>query len=53
MEDGGTVINGASFFISFEMPLGGWKHSGIGAEGVFSTFDEMTMSKTIVLKNVL
>ena len=53
MEAGGAVINGASFFRSFEMPFGGWKHSGIGTEGVFSTFDEMTRSKTSVLKNIL
>jgi len=53
LECGGTVINGASFFRSFEMPFGGYKHSGIGTEGVMSTFDEMTHTKTIVLKNIL
>ena len=53
MEAGGAVINGASFFRAFEQPFGGWKHSGIGTEGVFSTFDEMTRIKTIVLKNIL
>ncbi len=53
MEAGGAVINGASFFRSFEMPFGGWKHSGIGTEGVMSTFDEMTRVKTIVLKNII
>ncbi|MGF6376321.1 acyl-CoA reductase-like NAD-dependent aldehyde dehydrogenase [Clostridiales Family XIII bacterium PM5-7] len=53
MEAGGAVINGASFFRSFEMPFGGWKQSGIGTEGVMSTFDEMTRTKTIVLKNIL
>ena len=52
MEAGGVVINGASFFRSFEMPFGGWKHSGIGTEGVLSTFDEMTRVKNIVLKNI-
>jgi succinate-semialdehyde dehydrogenase/glutarate-semialdehyde dehydrogenase len=52
MEAGGAVINGASFFRAFEQPFGGWKHSGIGTEGVFSTFDEMTRVKTIVLKNI-
>ena len=49
LECGGAVINGASFFRSFEMPFGGYKHSGIGTEGVFSTFDEMTHTKSIVL----
>ncbi|MBF1027896.1 MAG: aldehyde dehydrogenase family protein, partial [Lachnospiraceae bacterium] len=52
-ECGGAVINGASFFRSFEMPFGGYKFSGIGTEGVMSTFDEMTHTKTIVLKNIL
>ena len=53
LECGGSVINGASFFRSFEMPFGGYKHSGIGTEGVMSTFDEMTHTKSVVLKNVL
>lgn len=53
MEAGGVVINGASFFRSFEMPFGGWKYSGIGTEGVMSTFDEMTRVKNIVLKNIV
>lgn len=53
LECGGAVINGASFFRSFEMPFGGYKHSGIGTEGVMSTFDEMTRTKSIVLKNIL
>lgn len=53
MEAGGAVINGASFFRAFEMPFGGWKHSGIGTEGVMTTFDEMTRIKTIVLKNII
>jgi succinate-semialdehyde dehydrogenase/glutarate-semialdehyde dehydrogenase len=52
MEAGGAVINGASFYRSFEMPFGGWKQSGLGTEGVFSTFEEMTRVKTIVLKNL-
>lgn len=52
MEAGGAVINGASFFRAFEQPFGGWKHSGIGTEGVMTTFNEMTRIKTIVLKNI-
>ncbi|MDR1560521.1 MAG: aldehyde dehydrogenase family protein [Clostridiales bacterium] len=52
LECGGVVINGASFFRSFEMPFGGYKYSGIGTEGVMSTFDEVTKLKTIVLKNI-
>jgi acyl-CoA reductase-like NAD-dependent aldehyde dehydrogenase len=53
LQCGGVVINGASFFRSFEMPFGGYKYSGIGTEGVMSTFDEVTLTKTIVLKNIL
>ena len=53
MEAGEAVINGASFYRSFEMPFGGWKHSGIGTEGVMSTFNEMTKVKTVVLKNII
>ena len=50
---GGTVINGASFHRSFEMPFGGYKHSGVGTEGVMTTFDHVTKVKTITLKNIL
>jgi len=53
LECGGSVINGASFFRSFEMPFGGYKFSGIGTEGVMSTFDEMTRTKSMILKNIL
>ncbi|MGI6105322.1 MAG: aldehyde dehydrogenase family protein [Raoultibacter sp.] len=52
LECGGVVINGASFFRSFEMPFGGYKYSGIGNEGVLSTYEEVTRTKTIVLKNI-
>lgn len=53
LECGGVVINGASFFRSFEMPFGGWKYSGIGNEGVMTTLKEMSRTKTVVLKNIL
>ena len=53
LEVGGAVINGASFFRSAEMPFGGWKHSGIGNEGIATTLKEMSRTKTIVIKNVL
>jgi len=53
LECGGVVLNGASFFRSFEMPFGGYKYSGLGTEGVLSTFDEVTLLKTIVLKNII
>lgn len=53
LECGGAIVNGASFYRSFEMPFGGWKHSGIGNEGVLTTLQEMTRLKTIILKNIL
>lgn len=53
LDVGGAIINGASFYRSAEMPFGGWKHSGIGNEGIATTLKEMTRTKTIVLKNIL
>lgn len=53
LEVGGAIINGASFFRAAEMPFGGWKHSGIGNEGIMTTLKEMSRTKTIVLKNIL
>ena len=52
LECGGAIINGASFFRSFEMPFGGYKFSGYGNEGVMTTFDEVTRTKTVVLKGI-
>ena len=53
LEVGGAIINGASFYRSAEMPFGGWKHSGMGNEGISSTLEEMSKLKTIVIKNIL
>jgi len=53
LECGGAIVNGASFYRSFEMPFGGWKKSGIGNEGVLTTLQEMSRIKTVVLKNIL
>lgn len=52
LECGCVVINGSDNYRSFEMPFGGYKHSGIGTEGVFSTFDEMTHTKCVALKKI-
>lgn len=52
LETGTVVINGSGFFRSIEQPFGGWKQSGIGTEGVMSTFQEMTRVKTTVLKGL-
>ena len=53
LEAGSVVINGSSYFRSFEMPFGGYKYSGLGSEGVFSTFEEFTQTKCITLKGIL
>jgi acyl-CoA reductase-like NAD-dependent aldehyde dehydrogenase len=52
-ECGSVVINGSSYFRSFEMPFGGYKQSGLGTEGVYSTFDEFTTIKCISLKGIM
>jgi succinate-semialdehyde dehydrogenase/glutarate-semialdehyde dehydrogenase len=53
LECGMVVINGSSCYRSFEMPFGGHKYSGIGSEGVLSTYNEVTQLKTIVMKNIV
>ncbi len=53
MECGSVVVNGSSYLRSFEMPFGGWKQSGIGAEGVSATFEELTRVKCVTLKGML
>lgn len=52
LECGSVVVNGSSYFRSVEMPFGGWKQSGLGTEGAFSTFDELTNIKCISLKGL-
>ena len=53
LEAGSVIINGSTFLRSFEMPFGGWKQSGVGTEGVMSTFEEMTRTKVLAFKNLL
>lgn len=53
LECGNVVVNGSSYFRSFEMPFGGWKKSGLGTEGVCSSFDEFTKIKCIALKGIV
>lgn len=52
LQAGTVIINGSSRFRSFEMPFGGWKMSGVGTEGVMSTFEEMTRTKVVALKGI-
>ncbi len=53
LQSGAVVINGSSYFSTIEMAFGGYKHSGIGREGVSVSYDDVTQIKTIVLKNIL
>ena len=53
LECGSVVINGSSYFRSFEMPFGGTKYSGVGTEGIYSTFDELTTLKCVTLKGIM
>lgn len=50
---GSMNINGSTLFRSYEMPFGGSKDSGVGREGVFISFDEVTQQKNIILRNIL
>ena len=53
LECGMVVINGSTCYRSFEMPFGGYKYSGLGREGVLSTFYEVTQLKTLVMKDIM
>ena len=53
LETGTVIINGSTEYRSNEMAYGGWKYSGFGTEGVSSTLEQLSLVKTIVLKNVL
>ncbi len=53
LQSGAVVINGSSYFSTIEMAFGGYKHSGIGREGVSVSFDDVTQIKTVVMKNML
>ena len=53
LESGGVIVNGPSSYRTHDMPFGGHKASGLGVEGMSHTLDEMTVLKTIVLKDVL
>lgn len=52
IDSGVFVVNGASFYRSFEMPFCGHKMSGFGSEGVSSTLEKMSKIKSLILKNV-
>ena len=53
LKTGTVIVNGSTNYRSNEMAYGGWKYSGFGTEGVSSTLEQLSLVKTIVLKNVL
>lgn len=53
METGSVNINASTLCRSHEMPFGGNKSSGIGREGISSSFEEVTQKKVILLRNIL
>lgn len=53
LELGTVVINGKTTYRSLNMPLGGWKYSGFGTEGVASTLEQLSLVKVTVLKGIL
>lgn len=53
IDSGGVVVGGAGMYRTNHMPFGGHKMSGYGTEGFLNTLEEMTKTKSLVLKNVL
>jgi len=53
LKTGNVIINGSTEYRSNEMAYGGWKYSGLGAEGVSSTLEQLSLLKTTVFNNVL
>lgn len=51
MEAGCCVVNGGGCYRAPGQPFGGYKMSGIGAEGGTYTLEEMSQVKSIVLRN--
>lgn len=50
LETGQVVINGHGWYLNPDQPFGGYKHSGLGREGIRATFEAFTQEKTITLK---
>lgn len=53
LECGTVVANGSGFYRNADMAFGGYKMSGLGKEGISYTLEEMSQSKTYVLKGIL
>ncbi|MCL2580268.1 MAG: aldehyde dehydrogenase family protein [Oscillospiraceae bacterium] len=53
LQCGAVVINGSGNYRSAHQPFGGYKLSGLGREGICTTLDEMSQTKTISFKGIL
>lgn len=49
LEVGGVLINDIPTFRLDHMPYGGWKHSGIGREGIKYAIEEMCETKLVII----
>lgn len=52
LQAGMVVLNGAGSYRHVDMAFGGYKHSGIGREGIVTTLEEYSQEKSYVLKGV-
>ncbi len=52
IDAGATVINGTGHYRHYDQPFGGFKHSGIGREGISATLEECSQEKSFILKSV-
>ncbi|TXK77187.1 aldehyde dehydrogenase [Paenibacillus sp. N3.4] len=53
LQCGSVIINGSGNYRTADMPFGGYKKSGLGREGITCTLDEMTQTKSYVMKGIL
>ncbi len=51
IEAGATVINGTGHYRHYDQPFGGFKHSGIGREGISAGLEECSQEKSYILKS--
>ncbi|WP_374112177.1 aldehyde dehydrogenase family protein [Pseudonocardia sp. TRM90224] len=52
LEVGGVVIGDVPSYRADQMPYGGWKHSGVGREGLRSAMDDYTDTRVLVLTGI-
>jgi succinate-semialdehyde dehydrogenase/glutarate-semialdehyde dehydrogenase len=52
LESGTIAINGGTFYRPDAAPFGGFKHSGLGREGLATTLREFTQPKTVSIRSL-